>query len=943
MFLNKTAIVAVTAFGAAVWLWQVIPSRAQVSIPVTHPQATPAAGDLQSVTLVFGSKDAEPSRWDGSASISAGRIEKIEGWHFTAAAKVNGAAWECSTIAWAPFSGGMHPNEKPQPRATSVEPAGVAIYFRAPADAVLTVKVPKGEFSFRPMDLPEQEGLFPLAATIEVYRTPPVEKISDSSLEDDYPSITAEGSSIWVAWQGYKNLAEQVFLRKWTNGAWSEPVTVTEKPSDIFGTAVAAAGGRATVLWSERTSDGWAIRARAEGAAVETVAEAGNNLFHRAAADRRGNLHVVYQSARRVHSDVYLRSRVDGKWQSEINLSDPKRDARANDWNPAIAVDRDGVVWVAWDGYSAGSYNIYMRPVRDGRPGNPIAVTNSPRFHAHPSLTVDAGNRVWIAWDEAPENWGKDIGFLLTGGTGLYDSRTIKLAVYANGQWMTPRRQPGDVVPWSYRRYFHTPRITADSAGRIWLLARPRTSARLPTTLWAAGGKWEAVATHYSGDRWSELTMIPESVGRNEGDMALTATPDGGVAAAIISDQRLWGGPNFGESPRNNEVMFTRLSARSTVEPALAPRPSEEPGALPHEPREKEQIARIRSHTVNAGGKALRIFRGDWHRHTDISMDGAGDGSLWDSYRYAMDAAGMDWLGVTDHQSGTSEYTWWRIQKSADMFHVPGFFTAAYTVERSLPYPNGHRNLMFPKRGVADLPSSPDERTAKSNTGPVLYPYLRKHNGVATSHTSHTNMGTDWRDNDPDLEPVIEIYQGARTSAEHEGAPLSPLEKRTELHAGGYRPLGYWWKALEKGYKLGVQASSDHVSTHTSYACVIAESLDRQALIDAIRSRHTYGATSNILMDFRMNVDGKALMQGDISSASGTPEITAKIAAAGPLKKVVVVRDNRYIYAQEPGGELLELRYRETTALPPGEHYYYVRAEQKDGNVAWSSPIWVKR
>jgi hypothetical protein len=204
-------------------------------------------------------------------------------------------------------------------------------------------------------------------------------------------------------------------------------------------------------------------------------------------------------------------------------------------------------------------------------------------------------------------------------------------------------------------------------------------------------------------------------------------------------------------------------------------------------------------------------------------------------------------------------------------------------------------------------------------------------------------MGTDWRDNDPDLEPVIEIYQGARTSAEHEGAPLAPLEKRTELHAGGYRPLGYWWKALEKGYKLGVQASSDHVSTHTSYACLIAESLDRQALIDAIRARHTYGATSNILMDFRIALGGKTLIQGDISPASGTPEITAKIAATGALKKVVVVRDNQYIYTQEPAGETFDLRFRETATLPPGEHYYYVRAEQRDGNVAWSSPIWVKR
>lgn len=250
---------------------------------------------------------------------------------------------------------------------------------------------------------------------------------------------------------------------------------------------------------------------------------------------------------------------------------------------------------------------------------------------------------------------------------------------------------------------------------------------------------------------------------------------------------------------------------------------------------------------------------------------------------------------------------------------------------------------MFPKRGVRDLPSSPEERTAKSNTGPILYPYLRQHNGVATSHTSHTGMGTDWRDNDPDLEPVVEIYQGARTSAEHEGAPLAPLEKRTELHAGGYRPLGYWWKALEKGYKLGVQASSDHVSTHTSYACILAESLDRQDLINAIKARHTYGATSNILMDFRIGAGGKTLLQGDVSSAPGLPEITAKIVGTGPLAKVVVVRNNKYIYSQEPKGETFDLRYRETEAPSPGEHYYYVRAEQKDGNVAWSSPIWVKR
>ena len=47
------------------------------------------------------------------------------------------------------------------------------------------------------------------------------------------------------------------------------------------------------------------------------------------------------------------------------------------------------------------------------------------------------------------------------------------------------------------------------------------------------------------------------------------------------------------------------------------------------------------------------------------------------------------------------------------------------------------------------------------------------------------------------------------------------------------------------------------------------------------------------------------------------------------------------IFSNEPTGEAYDLRYRENS-LKPGQHYYYVRVEQKDGNVAWSSPIWVK-
>jgi hypothetical protein len=50
------------------------------------------------------------------------------------------------------------------------------------------------------------------------------------------------------------------------------------------------------------------------------------------------------------------------------------------------------------------------------------------------------------------------------------------------------------------------------------------------------------------------------------------------------------------------------------------------------------------------------------------------------------------------------------------------------------------------------------------------------------------------------------------------------------------------------------------------------------------------------------------------------------------------VRDNNYVYAHEPEGSEFELSFRDFT---PGEHYYYVRVEQRDRNMAWSSPVWV--
>jgi hypothetical protein len=131
-----------------------------------------------------------------------------------------------------------------------------------------------------------------------------------------------------------------------------------------------------------------------------------------------------------------------------------------------------------------------------------------------------------------------------------------------------------------------------------------------------------------------------------------------------------------------------------------------------------------------------------------------------------------------------------------------------HTYERSVSYPHGHRNCMFAQRGVLTLPRLAEEDVKKRVAGihaddtKMLYRYLKEFNGICAIHTSATSMGTDWRDNDRVVEPIVEIYQGDRMNYEKEEAPRAgydPKGDKKPFNIAGWYPLGFVDKALEKG------------------------------------------------------------------------------------------------------------------------------------------------
>jgi hypothetical protein len=620
----------------------------------------------------------------------------------------------------------------------------------------------------------------------------------------------------------------------------------------------------------------------------------------------------------------------------------------ANGWYPALAAGPDGRVAQLWDAYRGGDYDIAVALTSRGRdaPVESALVAASAKFEARPSAAYDNQGRLWIAYEEGPEKWGKDYGALDDqDGYPLYNARAVRVVCLVGPgarlhrpvaelpDSVSKTHQPDEKTP----RYAY-PRIGIDGKGRVWLTYRQKFGTRYSSH---PGSYWLTFARRLDGDRWSEPLEIHHSDGLLDDRPALLPHPGGGLWVIHNTDGRY----------TTPEVIHNQVYA-SVVD---LPGEPVEPKLVPHEPGQKDTkayeqeaavVKRIRAYRIEHAGKKLQLLRGEFHRHTEISWDGGPDGSLEDMFRYAIDAAALDWIGNTDHDNGAGrEYPWWLTQKFTDAYHVPGAFTPVFSYERSVAYPHGHRNCVFARRGVLTLPRlAPDREGRPANVHPddtrMFYRYLKELDGVCASHTSATGMGTDWRDNDPKVEPIVEIYQGDRTSYEYPDAPRAghdPKGKVKPLAIGGWQPDGFIDRALQKGYRLGFQSSSDHWSTHISYCVALAEEHSRRGILEALKQRHCYAATDAVVMDVRSG----SHLQGDEFKTGAPPVLHIKVIGAAPLARVVIVKDSQVVETIAAGQAEFEKNWTDPRPSE-GTHYYYVRAEQQDGELAWSSPMWIE-
>jgi hypothetical protein len=211
-----------------------------------------------------------------------------------------------------------------------------------------------------------------------------------------------------------------------------------------------------------------------------------------------------------------------------------------------------------------------------------------------------------------------------------------------------------------------------------------------------------------------------------------------------------------------------------------------------------------------------------------------------------------------------------------------------------------------------------------------LFRVLRGKDVVVIPHQlADGGSATDWMKWNSDFERIAEIFQ-ARGSYEFFGAPLV-AEVQREGH--------YLQDALSQSIRIGVIASSDHGLVHGSYAGVYAKEFSRKGVLEALRSRRSFGATEVMAIDFRL---GDQLL-GSEAVLDESPAFTAFARGAKPLESVEIVRDGKLVYSTNPGQTSCSFQFTDTDLKPGGSAYYYLRCQQADKQWGWSSAIWVKR
>jgi hypothetical protein len=344
-----------------------------------------------------------------------------------------------------------------------------------------------------------------------------------------------------------------------------------------------------------------------------------------------------------------------------------------------------------------------------------------------------------------------------------------------------------------------------------------------------------------------------------------------------------------------------------------------------------------------------RLFWGDIHCHT-VLTDGIR--SPEEVYYFARDEAFLDVFALSDHaEFYLTDRMWEYFCGVTNDFNCAGRFVTLIGQEWT-NFEFGHRNLYYVGNSAPHVRAT-DPKWSKLA---AIYELARAHGAlVVPHHPASAVMGVNWSlGHDPEVERLVEIYSawGNSERSTEDGNPRS-----IKPGAGGEKKGQHVLDALRLGRRYGILASGDvhdgrpgdtlhefqklppeYVNAqHGGIVGIWAESLSRESIFRALWNRQVYGTTgAQIVLKF--SIAGHPM--GSQFKHNGALDVRVDVASETFPFRVDLVKNGADLRHIDCTKGLLRWKLEEPPAKEPA--FYFVRVTRKDGEMAWSSPIWVE-
>ena len=82
-------------------------------------------------------------------------------------------------------------------------------------------------------------------------------------------------------------------------------------------------------------------------------------------------------------------------------------------------------------------------------------------------------------------------------------------------------------------------------------------------------------------------------------------------------------------------------------------------------------------------------------------------------------------------------------------------------------------------------------------------------------------------------------------------------------------------------------------------------------------------------------------LQGEEFLVQSSPQFDIRYLGTAPVRELVIVHNFRFVYRAQSDSPSMAFTWRDA-APEHGTNMYYVRVLQVDGELAWSSPLWIE-